>query len=253
MYDQELEKLKAAGGGCFKDAYIAGGALTSVFTNQPINDVDVYFKSKEAFIRGCERAYDEGMYCLSVSKRAVTFSGCGSIVQLMYFDFFPTAQDIWNSFDFTINMGAYDFDTQQLVFHEDFLEHNAQRFLKFNPNTRYPIASALRALKYKDRGYTIGKGEFLKIILAARIPEINSWEDLKDQIGGQYGDDVALQNEHQPFSTRAAVDSFDADRVWNRADTQNGPGYFGALLEELKITTPEMIATGVSGFEAVAA
>lgn len=233
MYEQELKKLKQAGGGVFKNAYIAGGALTSVFTNAPINDVDVYFKSKQAFIEGCLTAYDEGMYCLCVSNRAVTFSDGGSIVQLMYFDFFPTADDIWKSFDFTICMGAYDFDTKQFVFHEDFLKHNAQRFLKFNPGTRYPIASCLRALKYKDRGYTIGKGEFLKIVLASRTPEINSWADLKDQIGGQYGDDVALRNEDQPYSAQAAVDSFDAERVWKSADTQSGPYNFDALMEKL--------------------
>ena len=30
-------------------AFAAGGAVTSVFTNRDINDVDVYFKSREAF------------------------------------------------------------------------------------------------------------------------------------------------------------------------------------------------------------
>lgn len=30
-------------------AFAAGGAVTSVFTGKPINDVDVYFKSREAF------------------------------------------------------------------------------------------------------------------------------------------------------------------------------------------------------------
>lgn len=28
-------------------AIIAGGAITSIFTNQPINDIDVYFRSEE--------------------------------------------------------------------------------------------------------------------------------------------------------------------------------------------------------------
>jgi hypothetical protein len=38
------------------------------------------------------------------------------------------------------------------VLHEDFLKHNSQRILKFNPTTDFPIISALRVQKYEDKG-----------------------------------------------------------------------------------------------------
>lgn len=241
QYPAEYNKLFAAMPCSRPDgAFIAGGAVTSVFTNQPINDVDVYFKTKEAFIEAVRYAYEEDfLWCINASKRAVTFAHGDLIVQFMYFDFFPTAQDIFNSFDFTVCMGAFDCDTKEWVFHEDFLKHNSQRFLRFNSGTRYPIASALRALKYKDRGYTIGNGEFLKILLAARTPEINSWEELKDQIGGSYGDAVALENEGIPYSPQAAVNSINPDRVWVR-ETQDNPGNPEDLLLKIGFSSQEI-------------
>lgn len=58
MYEKELEQIKQAACHFLPDgAFIAGGALTAVFTGQPINDVDIYFKSQEAFIAAVEQAY----------------------------------------------------------------------------------------------------------------------------------------------------------------------------------------------------
>lgn len=186
--------------------------MTSVFTNRDINDVDVYFKSREAFEYAVADAYENGWWCVSASKRAVTFSdNGGDPIQFMHFDFFPTAQDIFAAFDFTVVMGALDFDTDEFVFHDDFLKHNSQRFLRFHPGTRFPLASATRVLKYQDRGYTIGKGDILKIALASRKVKIDTWEELKDQIGGAYGEKVVLAGEHQEFSLDAAIEALSVD------------------------------------------
>jgi hypothetical protein len=195
-------------------AFAAGGAVTSVFTGKDINDVDVYFKSREAFEYQVAMAYENGWWCVSATKRAVTFSDQGGApIQFMHFDFFPTAQAIFDAFDFTVVMGAYDFDTKEFVFHDDFLKHNSQRFLRFHPGTRYPLASATRVLKYQDRGYTIGKGDILKIALASRKVKIDTWEELKDQIGGAYGEKVVLAGEGQEFSLDAAIAALTVDEA----------------------------------------
>ncbi|HMN14546.1 MAG TPA: hypothetical protein PKD55_19690 [Bellilinea sp.] len=235
-YTAEKNKILAAGY-TVPGAFAAGGAVTSVFTNNTIRDVDVYFKSREAFEAAVEGAYADGFWCVASSKRAVTFSDNGRIVQYMHFDFFPTADDIFAAFDFTVCMGAYDYDTQQFVFHPDFMKHNAQRFLRFNPGTRYPLASATRVLKYQERGYTIGKGDMMKIVLAARGVRIERWEDLKDQIGGAYGDKVVLGNEDMPFSLAAAIDALsvneNGDEVWTVPANDNQPSNSMALLRHL--------------------
>lgn len=221
----------------FEQAFVAGGAITSVFTAKPINDADIYFKSRAAFEKAVFQSYEEGFWCVDASKRAVTFSDNGRIVQLMHFDFFPSADDIFKAFDFTINMAALDLDSNEFIFHDDFLKHNAQRFLRFNKGTRYPLASATRVLKYQQRDYTIGKGDILKIALACRGARLESWDDLKDQIGGAYGNKVALENEGAPFSLDAAIDALTADEegreLWCEPANDNQPGNADDLLRKL--------------------
>lgn len=205
-YTAEAAKIRSK---CYPipGAFAAGGAVTSVFTGKDINDVDVYFKSREAFEYAVASAYENGNWCVSSSKRAVTFVDGDNIIQFMHFDFFPTAQTIFDAFDFTVVMGALDFDTGEFSLHDDFMKHNSQRFLRFHPGTRYPLASATRVLKYQDRGYTIGKGDILKIALAGRKVKIDTWEELKDQIGGAYGEKVVLAGEDKEFSLDAAIEA----------------------------------------------
>ncbi|RWX40810.1 hypothetical protein EHH54_10395 [Rhizobium leguminosarum] len=226
-YTAEAKKIKEK---CHhvSGAFAAGGAVTSVFTGKEINDVDVYFKSREAFEYAVASAYEDSWWCVSSSKRAVTFVDGDSVIQFMHFDFFPTAQDIFNAFDFTVVMGALDFDADEFVFHDDFLKHNSQRFLRFHPGTRYPLASAVRVLKYQDRGYTIGKGDILKIALAGRKVKIDTWEELKDQIGGAYGEKVVLEGEGQEFSLDAAIAALTVDEAGKEQfianDNEEQPG-----------------------------
>lgn len=241
----------------FDNAFVAGGAVTSVFTNAKINDVDVYFKSRRAFETGVYQAYEDGLWCVAASKRAVTFADQGRVVQLMHFDYFPTAEAIFAAFDYTVCMGALDLDASVklhwdgirlvttgeehpdsgFIFHPDFLKHNSQRFLKFNPGTRYPLASATRVLKYQQRGYTIGKGDIMKIALAVRGVRIESWEDLKDQIGGAYGDKVVLGNEDTPFTLDAAIEALTVEDAesepWVQPANDNMPGTPEALLRHI--------------------
>jgi hypothetical protein len=235
-YEAE-KKLVRAAAGWHKGGFVAGGAITSVFTAKPINDADIYFKSRAAFEYAVFQAYEDGLWCVDTSKRAVTFSDNGRIEQLMHFDFFPTAEDIFKAFDFTINMAALDLDTNEFTFHDDFLKHNSQRFLRFKKGTRYPLASATRVLKYQQRDYTIGKGDILKIALACRAVKIESWDDLKDQIGGAYGNKVVLENEGAPFSLDVAIDALtvneSGEELWCQPANDNQPNNADDLLKKI--------------------
>src|SRR5690606_21766681 len=87
------------------------------------------------------------------------------------------------------------------------------------------------------RGYTLGKGDMLKIALACRGVRIESWEDLKDQIGGAYGEKVVLGNEDKPFTLEAAIDALtvgeDGSAEFIVRDTASQPGYAKDLLRAL--------------------
>lgn len=189
-----------------EQAFIAGGAITSVFTNKTIHDFDLYYKSREAFESAVEDAYRKGLWCVAVSGRAITFTRGNTIYQLMCFRWFPTASDIFESFDFTACMGAYDLDTDRFELHERFLIDAARRDLVFNHKTAYPLASGLRALKYQGKGYSIDRREWLKLVTAISFQKIESWEELRDQIGGQYGYQVAIDTT-KPFNLENAIES----------------------------------------------
>lgn len=237
MYKSEAELLRRANPLYSDKGFIAGGAITSVFTNTKINDIDIYYTDKASFELAVFRAYEDGLWCVASSKRSVTFSDQGLIVQLMHFDFFPRPADIFDAFDFTINMGAYDLAKKEFVLHDDFLKHNSQRFLRFHPGTRYPLASATRVLKYLQRGYTIGKSDMLKIVLASRKTQIDSWDALADQIGGAYADKVLLRTDGQEFSLDAAIAALTVDEegkdTWIIPDNDNQPGDAEALLRHV--------------------
>ncbi|MFC6414241.1 hypothetical protein [Massilia varians] len=235
-HPKELSKItNAAENFLPAGAFIAGGALTSAFTNTEIKDVDLYFKTKAAFIEAIEQAYDEGLWCLAATDRAVTFANGESIVQLMHFDYFPTADAVFDAFDFTVCMAAYDIDEKTFVFHDDFLKHAAQRFLRFHSGTRYPFGSLLRVLKYQQRGYTIGKGDLLRIALCCHQVDLNSWDDLARAIGGQYGEKVKIDAD-QPFSIEAALAMFDDAEIMVAAESEEMPGNAEDLLATIGVT-----------------
>jgi hypothetical protein len=105
-------------------------------------------------------------------------------------------------------MCAYSSLTKEIVQHEDFMMHNAQRHLSFNPNTKFPIISALRVDKYQQRGYKIPRNEFVNIMLAVNNLEITSWKEFKNQCGNLYGlnyiNDKTIKD--KPFSLESALD-----------------------------------------------
>jgi flagellin-specific chaperone FliS len=169
--------------------YVAGGTITSLFCNREINDIDVYFKSESAFVDFVSSVWeDRSGWIISVTDKATLIKLDGrDEIQMIHFKFFPTATDIFDTFDFTVCMGAFDFESEEFVLHPDFMQHNSQRILKFNKKTSFPIVSLLRIQKYKEKGYNISKPEFIRIALTCMNLDINTYEELKEQMGGMYG------------------------------------------------------------------
>ena len=222
-----------------ENCFVAGGAITSLYTNQPINDIDVYPKSATAMENAIYWAFDEGYWCSHASERAITFtqtlSDKESIdIQIMHFDEFETAAKIFDAFDFTCCMGAYDLDEKKFVLHDMFLEHCSQRFLSFNKGTRFPYASGWRVNKYRDRGFTIGKIEFQKILMACAERPINSWKDLREQVGGVYGEAITIPDDEE----------FTKEGMWKALDTltfaATTQGYESAVKAVAAITRREI-------------
>lgn len=189
-------------------AVIAGGSITSLFCNRDIADIDVYVRSEEALVEIISSLYEDRCYIVSHTGKATLFKCDGEkLIQVIHIKCFNSVQEIFDSFDFTACMGAYDFTKETFVFNENFLKHNSQRILEFNPRTSFPLMSLLRVQKYEQKGYKISKPEFLKIMLTCMSQEINSYAELKEQLGGLYGLNLdKLFDDTKEFSLASAVE-----------------------------------------------
>lgn len=182
--------------------YLAGGSILSIVTNTEINDYDIYPKSKKDIVNILDiLIHDESCFIMNISERAITLKsnnhknseGKRVFIQLMTFTDFTSPDVIFDTFDFTVCMGAYDTDTKQYIFHPSFYPDVASRTLNFNTKTKYPLNSLLRVKKYQEKGYTISKSEMVKIALTiAQKNNIASWKDLENEIGGSYGRQLSL-------------------------------------------------------------
>lgn len=184
---------------------LAGGALTSVFTNKEINDFDLYFRGVEqfsGFLSGVLSGYYGYYRITSITDRSITIKDLGdSKVQLVYYRWYNTPEEIFKSFDFSINMGSLDFKESSFHLYKDFLKHNAQRYIEVNTSTDYPLKSVLRVEKYRDRGYEVSKAQVLSLLLKVNSLDISSWEDVISHCGGMYGIDPK--------------DIFDTEKEWS--------------------------------------
>lgn len=196
-YSQEENKLLSLFRGyewCFKilsenNAFIVGGVLTSIFTNQVVNDIDVYFSCSED-LEKCQK--DLEYYRKPVlSKNAVNFRNILPVpLQLITKIIKPTIEDIFNEFDFTVCMAGFSCKEREFVFHYDFFKHLAQRELVFNVKSKNPVHALLRVEKYKKRGYTFKQKELYKIIGNIIAMKVNTNEEMISLIEGMYGSET---------------------------------------------------------------
>lgn len=189
-------------------AYIAGGTITSLFCNREINDIDIYFQDEETAIEFLADIWEDQKWIVAHTKKATLMLYDDVEIQMIHFDYFKTPEDIFNTFDYTVCMGCFDFETEEFVLHPDFLKHNSQRILKFNSKTAFPIVSLLRVQKYEEKGYKISKPEFIRVVLTCMNLDINSYDELKEQLGGMYGinyDKLFEDVQDQEFDLEEAI------------------------------------------------
>lgn len=190
------------------NAFLVGGAITSIFSNSKINDLDIYFRTEDDY-NNCLNELLKISRAKHESNSAVTFPRLLNIpVQLIKKVIRPTIQEIFDEFDFTVCMGGYDFQKKEFVFHHDFFKHLAQRELVFNTKSKNPIHALLRVEKYKSRGYTFKQKELYKIIGCIIAMKITTNEDMASLLEGMYNSRVQsiVNNLRQPESLKEDFD-----------------------------------------------
>ena len=224
MFEVEKAKIKQAISGPIYDmlkenkCVLAGGAITSLMCGREVNDYDVYFTTQSgvdnvvANVLGVteeEHISEFDLIANHVTERIFLTKDKWNKTELQFIHYkvYNDVQDIFNSFDFHACMGAFDFVTEEFVFHENFFKDNSQRNLTFNKNTDFPIVSALRVDKYREKGYKISKKEMLRVLFAVVNKDYNSWETVISEIGGLYGvTPEELFDTDKPFSIDAVID-----------------------------------------------
>lgn len=224
MFEVEKAKIKQAISGCVYDmlkenkCVLAGGAITSLMCGREVNDYDLYFTTQSGLDNVVANVFgvteEEYIGKFDLIANHVTERGFlakdkwnKTELQFIHYKVYDNVKEIFNSFDFHACMGAFDFSTEEFVFHENFFKDNSQRTLTFNKNTDFPIVSALRVDKYRDKGYKISKKEMLLVLFAVVNKNYNSWESVISEIGGLYGiTPEELFNTDVPFSIDAVID-----------------------------------------------
>lgn len=201
--------------GMLFECFIAGGAVLSTVTRQEISDYDVYPKTRKAKIDLLTSMIEDNTAVLvKLSSNAATFKlngykneqGQRIIVQIVLGEF-PTPESIFERFDFTVCMGAYDVDEKSWYFHDCFWSDIASKTLHFNENTLYPLNSLIRTNKYIQKGYKIPQPQMVKIGLTISNKGMpKTWEDLETQLGGIYGRTVKLNAGDRPCNFENILD-----------------------------------------------
>lgn len=85
-------------------AFIAGGAVLSLFSGKPINDIDLYFSGPEAFEATLKLFMDTGKYVEDKQAHLIHLKplGKGLPVQLMNLAWFNDARHVIDIFDYTV-------------------------------------------------------------------------------------------------------------------------------------------------------
>jgi len=181
---------------------LAGGSITSIFTgNEKVNDLDIYTKypidteslvkfsiskdKKDKEIKKDLQISSINFYLRSICIKRKNLPMIQIITNPNFIGL--TIEELFEVFDYTCCMGAYNLDNldnEDFILHQDFILHNSMRKLYFNGNTKYPIISLYRSIKYKDKGYIIDFPNIIKLALSIRKLKLETIADFKEQILG---------------------------------------------------------------------
>jgi hypothetical protein len=169
------------------NTFIAGGAITSVFMEARVSDLDFYLHDtsltgavEELFKSfGFERSFK--------TETALTFTRTGDSrsfrVQLIR-AFYGSPEDVFSTYDFSVCCGCYSFREERFILHENFLPDICARRLSYMGGSRFPIAALYRTLKYARKGFRVTSSLYIHILLCVQNLEITTYRELKRQLLG---------------------------------------------------------------------
>lgn len=208
QFDGILNEMKGLG------MVLCGGAITSLFSNQHVSDLDFYVKNSSKI--GEANAFLNRWFNSSkpfISINAISYRRKSPRSKKIYqaqliTRFTGSCHKIFENFDFTVCMGAFDFELDTFAFGERFHQDLAARRLVYGGASRYPICAMYRTRKYQKKGFTLPGSTVMHIALSIVRLEIKTYKDLKEQLQGI--DTLYLQgllnNKNPEFQDKLPVD-----------------------------------------------
>jgi hypothetical protein len=153
---------------------IAGGFIRAYYTGTRPSDMDLFFREQKLF--DISLALLKENYQLKVeTERAWTFLTPEDRAVQIVKTWIGDPQEIINAFDFIMSMGALDWITKQVFYHENFLLDLMQRRLVYNKEAYcLGLSSLKRVVKFVSQGYRISEQDLA--YLALRISGDNPAE-----------------------------------------------------------------------------
>lgn len=169
-----------------KNAFVAGGAISTLITNESFNDLDVYFESYDDLSTFCTHYVKIDELVKIVTENAISFDGKVQVIKKYWGD--PV--NMFHSFDFQHLHGYYNYDSDELIIPDYVYRLIANKELIYT-GSEFPVNSLLRIRKYLKRGWNIHSHSMLKIvfdIIKAYIKkhDFHKWDvgdDIKAELG----------------------------------------------------------------------
>jgi hypothetical protein len=134
--------------------WCAGGCFTSIFRNKKINDIDVFFRCEEDFLKAKELLLATGTHKFGFENDFVCNIYHDKMkIQLVKKHYHPTPQECIDTFDFTVVKFAYD--ANFIFYNKRFFKDLAKNRIVVDDKLIKPLNSIKRAFKYTQRGFQL--------------------------------------------------------------------------------------------------
>jgi hypothetical protein len=161
--------------------WLAGGSIRRLLSGQPLDsDLDIFFENYDQSSRFVSSMLSDG-FERNGGVLADTFTNGALKVQVCRVSYYPSAESVIDSFDFTICQ--FLFDGLRLHVGEHALWDLARKRLAVNKIT-FPRSSARRMLKYASQGFLVSH-QAIESILESVAESPNS---LNKESPSPYGD-----------------------------------------------------------------
>lgn len=186
-----------------ENAYIAGGCFRSIALNLPVNDYDVWFKTREAsdtFQSMCNKysksyynspdkqIFGKSLAYFKETKTSHTFLFLFHTKIQFVTKFVGTPQELLETFDFKHAQSYYDLKTE-----ECFLSKHLTLPIQFNIKARYPISALKRYIKLSANEKSKRDNELIKIVMAIKCLDLSDDKVLEEQLNGMYYDKTNMK------------------------------------------------------------